>query len=115
YDRSMPTSVALDQLFKNARTHRHWLDRPVSHDTLRQLYDLMKWGPTSANSSPLRIVFASTPEARAKLLPCVAASKRERTKAAPVTAILAWDLSFPDTLPRLFPQADARRWFAGKD
>ena len=104
---------ALDILFRKARTHNSWLNKPVSDDTLHQLYDLMKWGPTSANTCPARIVFVKSKEAKEKLLPCMAAGNVEKTKAAPVTAIIAYDMEFYEKLPRLFPHTDARSWFAG--
>ena len=104
---------ALRQIFTEARTHSAWLPEPVSEDLLLQVYNLMKWGPTSANSSPARIVFVRSPEAKAKLLPCMAEGNVEKTKAAPVTAIIAQDMEFYEKLPRLFPFADARSWFAG--
>src|ERR1051326_722227 len=93
---------ALDQLFREARTHSAWLDRPVSDETLRQLYDLMKWGPTSANASPARILFLRTPKAKQRLLPALSATNAEKTMQAPVTAILAYDTRFYDLLPPPF-------------
>jgi 3-hydroxypropanoate dehydrogenase len=99
----------MDLLFRGARTHNNWLDRPVSDDTLRQLYDLMKWGPTSANSSPARILFLRTPQAKARLLPALAPGNVEKTRTAPVTAIIAFDLQFYEKLPRLFPHNPAMR------
>jgi 3-hydroxypropanoate dehydrogenase len=105
---------ALDQLFREARTYTAWLDRPVSDSTLHQLYDLMKWGPTSANSSPARIVFLRTPEAKERLRPALAPGNVEKTMAAPVTAILAYDELFYEQLPRLFPHSPGMRdLFAG--
>ena len=94
---------AMDLLFRKARTHSVWLDRPVSDITLRQLYELMKWGPTSANSCPARVFFLRTPQAKARLLPALSPGNLEKTRAAPVTAIVAYDLRFYDKLPRLFP------------
>lgn len=102
---------ALDLLFRNARTHNAWLPRLVSDDTLRQLYELMKWGPTSANSCPARILFLRTPEARQRLLPALSPGNVEKTKNAPVTAIIGYDAHFYEQLPKLFPHADARAWF----
>jgi 3-hydroxypropanoate dehydrogenase len=99
----------MDLLFRKARTHNEWLDRPVSDDTLRQLYDLMKWGPTSANSSPARILFLRTPQAKARLLPALAPGNVEKTRTAPVTAIIAYDLKFYEKLPLLFPHNPAMR------
>jgi 3-hydroxypropanoate dehydrogenase len=104
---------ALKQILTEARTHSVWLPEPVSDDLLVQVYNLMKWGPTSANCCPARIVFVKSPEAKAKLLPCMAEGNVEKTKTAPVTAIIAQDMEFYEKLPKLFPFADARSWFAG--
>ena len=104
---------ALDQIFRTARTHGVWLDKPVSDEVLHQIYDLMKYGPTSANCCPARIVFVKSKEAKEKLLPCVAPPNADKTKAAPVTAIVAMDLAFYEQLPKLFLHVDARSWFAG--
>ena len=94
---------ALDRIFRQARTHTAWLDKPVSDDTLRQIYDLMKWGPTSANTSPARFLFLRAPEAKQKLLPALSPGNVEKTMKAPVTAIIGYDLCFYDKLPKLFP------------
>lgn len=99
---TLPDS-ALDQLFRQARTHSTWLDRPVSDDSLRQIYDLMKWGPTSANSNPARFVFLRSREAKERLRPALSSGNVEKTMAAPVTVIVAYDLLFYEKLPRLFP------------
>jgi 3-hydroxypropanoate dehydrogenase len=101
----------LDILFRKARTHNTWLDKPVDDALLRQVYDLAKMGPTSANMCPLRIVFVKSPEAKARLKPALHAGNVDKTMAAPVTAILAMDVHFFEQLPRLFPHADARAWF----
>ena len=100
---------AQDTLFRQARTHVAWQDKPVPDETLRQLYDLMKWGPTSANTSPLRIVFLRTPAAKQRLLPALSPGNVDKTMQAPVTAILAYDLKFYEQLPRLFPAAPAMK------
>jgi len=106
---------ALDVIFRQARTHNAWLPRPVPEETLHQVYDLMKWGPTSANSSPARVLFLRTPEAKQRLKPALSSGNLDKTMAAPVTAILGYDLEFYDMLPRLFPHdQSARSWFAGK-
>ena len=103
---------ALDTIFRKARTYTAWLDKPVSDDTLRRLYDLMKWGPTSANCTPARILFLRTPEAKKRLLPALAPNNVEKTMKAPVTAVLAYDLKFYELLPRLYPvNPGARGWF----
>ena len=99
----------LDLLFRRARTHSSWLDRPVSDDILRQLYELMKWGPTSANSNPARIVFVRTREARERLIPALAPGNIEKVMTAPVTAIVAYDLQFYGKFPKLFPHNPAMR------
>lgn len=104
---------ALDSLFREARTHTHWRDEPVGDETLRALYDLLKFGPTSANSSPGRFVFLRTPQAKQRLKPALSAGNIDKTLAAPVTVIVAEDPRFYDHLPKLFPHADARSWFAG--
>jgi 3-hydroxypropanoate dehydrogenase len=94
---------ALDILFRKARTHNAWLPQPVSDDLLRQIYDLMKWGPTSANSSPARILYLRTPQAKERLRPALSPLNVDKTMQAPVTAILAYDLKFYEHLPKLFP------------
>ena len=105
------TPAALETLFTGARTHNGWLDIPVSDETLREIYDLMKWGPTSANCSPARIVFVRSPEGKEKLRPALSSGNLEKTLTAPVTAIVAWDSEFYERLPELFPHGDARSWF----
>lgn len=104
----------LDQLFRTARTH-NVLGGEVSDETLRQLYDLVKWGPTSANGSPARFVFVKSQEAKEKLAPALSPGNLAKTLAAPVTVIVAHDLEFYEKLPYLFPHDDARSWFAGND
>ena len=107
-------NVTTEQLFEHARTQNGFTSEPVSDEQLRRIYDMMKWGPTSANSSPARIVFVRSPEAKAKLLACVSPGNFEKTKAAPVTAIIGTDYAFYEKLPFLFPHADAKSWFVGK-
>ena len=102
---------ALDQLFRAARTQNKWQDRPVPDAKLQELYELLKWGPTSANSSPARFVFVRTPEGKAKLKEALSAGNLEKTMAAPVTAIVCYDSYFYDKLGQLFPHADAKPWF----
>lgn len=105
--------TALDLLFRAARTHNAWLPEPVSDETLHQLYDLLKMGPTSANCSPARFLFLRSAEAKKKLKPTLSAGNVEKTMRAPVTVIVAYDPLFYDHLPRLFPHnLDARSWFA---
>src|SRR6267142_397594 len=107
--RSTLPDEALNQIFREARTHSTWLDKPVSDEILRQLYDLMKWGPTSANGSPARFVFLRTPEAKERLRPALAPGNVEKTMTAPVTAIIAYDLLFFEKLPKLFTHAPGMR------
>jgi 3-hydroxypropanoate dehydrogenase len=97
--------AALDQLFRKARTHSYWLAKPVDDDTLRRLYELMKWGPTSANGCPARILFLRSLEAKQRLVPALAPLNVEKVLAAPVTAIVGFDLHFYEKLPELFPNA----------
>ena len=104
---------SLDIIFREARTHNVWLDKPVSDALLQQIYDLMKWAPTSANCSPARIVFVRSAAAKQRLLPAMAPGNVDKTRTAPATAIIAYDTEFYEKLPKLFPQADARSWFAG--
>ncbi|HEY2070981.1 MAG TPA: malonic semialdehyde reductase [Rhizomicrobium sp.] len=104
---------ALDQIFRTARTQNKWQDKPVSRALLMAVYDLMRWGPTSANNSPARIVFVESPEAKARLAPLLSEGNRAKTLSAPVTAIIGYDLDFAQLLPKLFPHApDAKNWFA---
>lgn len=104
---------ALDTLFRHARTHNGWLDMPVSDEQLHQIYELMKMGPTSANSCPVRIVFVRSRQAKERLRPALSEGNLEKTMAAPVTAIIGFDLKFYDRLPELFPHnPEARSWFA---
>jgi 3-hydroxypropanoate dehydrogenase len=106
--------AALDVIFRSARTQNKWLSEPVSDEQLHTLYDLMRWGPTSANSFPLRIVFVKSPAAKERLEALVLAGNKPKVAAAPVTAILGYDTQFYELLPRLFPHADARAWFVDK-
>ena len=99
---------ALSTLFTDARTHNGWRETPVSDETLREIYALMKWGPTSANCSPARIVFTRTAEGKERLRPALSSGNLQKTLTAPVTAIVAWDSEFYERLPLLFPPGDAR-------
>ena len=111
----MLNNEALDSLFRKARTHNGWQDKAVSDELLQQLYDLMKMGPTSANSCPARITFIKSDEAKQKLKPCLDEGNVEKSMTAPVVAIIGMDLEFYEQLPKLFPHTDARPWFVGKD
>src|SRR5206468_2826924 len=114
-----PARRPLDQpdrkLALERRARAGWLGRPVTDDQLRRIYDLMKWGPTSANSSPARLLFLRSRAAKERLAPALAPQNVEKTLQAPVTAIVAHDLRFYDELPRLFPHVDARSWFVGNE
>jgi len=104
---------SLDIIFREAHTHSVWLDKPVSDALLHQIYDLMKWAPTSANCCPARFVFVRSAEAKQRLLPLMAPGNVEKTRTAPVTVIVAHDMEFYEKLPKLYPPADARSWFVG--
>jgi 3-hydroxypropanoate dehydrogenase len=105
---------ALATIFRDARTHNEWLPKPVTDAQLHAIYDLMKWGPTSANCQPARIVFVRTKEGKEKLRPALSAGNTPKTMAAPVTAILAYDTEFFEHLPRMFPHdQSAITWFKG--
>ena len=106
--------TALDQLFRTARTQNAFLDRPVEDAQLHALYELLKWGPTAANSSPARFVFVKSPEAKAKLGPTLDEGNYKKTMAAPVTVIVGYDEDFHEKIPYLFPHAEgAKSWFDG--
>jgi 3-hydroxypropanoate dehydrogenase len=113
---AQPAKIAndtLNQLFLQARTHSAWLAKRVPVEVLREVYELARWGPTSANSTPARFVFLDSAAAKARLIPALAPGNVEKTKAAPVTVIVAWDTEFYEKLPRLFPRADMRSYFVG--
>lgn len=107
--------AALKTLFFDARTHNAWQKREVGDALLKELVETLRWAPTSVNCSPLRVVFVKSAEAKAKLKPLLMEGNLAKTMAAPVTAILAADHGFPETLPRLFPHADAKAWFDGNE
>ncbi|MDQ2804063.1 MAG: malonic semialdehyde reductase [Pseudomonadota bacterium] len=112
----MTDAASLDLLFREARTHNQWRDEPISDDTLRELYDILKMGPTSANCSPGRFLFLRTQEAKQRLAPALSSGNLEKTMKAPVTVIVAYDPRFYEQLPRLFPHnPDARSWFTSND
>ncbi|WP_165231676.1 malonic semialdehyde reductase [Aquisphaera insulae] len=114
-DRGRVDGAALDVLFREARTHGAWLPKPVPESLLREVYDLARLGPTSANASPARFVFVTTPEAKERLIPALMPGNVDKTKAAPVTVIVAQDMEFYEQLPKLFPFVDAKSWFVGND
>lgn len=102
---------SLDLIFRKARTHSDWLDKPIDDALLAQVYDLAKMGPTSANMCPMRIVFVKSKAAKEKLKPTLHVGNVDKTMAAPVTAIIGMDIRFYEKLPKLFPHADAKAWF----
>lgn len=104
----------LDRMLRAARSHGDFLDQPVDENLLRQAHDLMKWGPTSANSQPMRIVYLRSRESREKLRPTLAATNLEKTMKAPLVALTAYDLKFWENLPRMFHNPDAINWFRDK-
>ncbi|WP_270935117.1 malonic semialdehyde reductase [Falsiroseomonas oryzae] len=112
-DPSTLDDKALDLLFREARTQNKWQDRRVPDSKLEEVYNLLKFAPTSANSSPARFVFVRTAEGKAKLKEALSPGNVEKTMTAPVTVIVAHDTAFYDKLPFLFPHADARSWFTG--
>jgi len=105
---------ALDQIFREAHTHTSWVPEPVTAADLKAIYELARLGPTSANTVPARFVFLTSREAKERLRPALSPGNVEKTMAAPVTVIVAWDTEFYEKLPVLFPHVDARSWFAGK-
>ena len=107
--------AALDQLFRTARTYNGYLDQPVTTDQLHAIWELMKMGPTSANSLPARLVWLTTPEAKERLAAHASPGNAPKIRAAPVSVIIGMDLEFHEQLPRFFPHTDARSWFAGAD
>ena len=107
--------AALDQIFREARTYNGWLHRPVSDDQIEAIWDLMKMAPTSANMQPARIVWVKTDDAKSKLAALVSEGNRKKVLAAPVTAIIGYDIDFHEELPWLFPHTDAKSWFEGDE
>ncbi len=109
-------AAGLDLLFRGARSHNKWKDTPVPDEVLKELYEVTKFGPTSANCSPARFVFIRTKEGKEKLAPALSSGNMEKTMTAPVTAIVAYDPKFFEKLPQLFPHnASARDWFTSND
>jgi 3-hydroxypropanoate dehydrogenase len=108
--------AALDTLFRTARSHNRWLDKPVTPQILMALYDLLRWGPTSANCSPARILFLTSPDAKERLKPHLGKGNVEKVMTAPVCAIVGYDLNFADKLPQLYPyDPKAKTWFTGEE
>lgn len=109
------SDAALGQLFNDARTYNDWLDKDVSQQQLHQIYDLLKMAPTSANMQPIRIVWVKSQEQKDKLASMASEGNQDKIKAAPVTAIIGYDIDFHEELPWLFPHADAKSWFEGDE
>ena len=107
--------AALDQLFREARTYNGWLDKPVTEEQIEAIHKLMKMAPTSANMQPARIVWVMSQEAKEKLAALASEGNAPKIRAAPVTAIIGYDIDFHDELPWLFPHTDARSWFTGDE
>lgn len=105
----------LDRVFRSARTYNGFTDDPVSEAQLHAIWDLMKWGPTSANQEPARIVWCVSQEAKDKLADCASATNAAKIRKAPVAAVIGMDMEFYEKLPKLFPHVDARPWFSGND
>ena len=109
-------AAGLDLLFREARSHNAWTDEAVTDETVKELYDILKFGPTSANSSPARFVFVRTKEGKERLAPALSSGNMAKTMAAPLTAIVAYDPKFFEKLPKLFPHnLDAMNWFTSND
>ena len=107
-------NVSTAQLFTEARTQNGYLDQPLPDARLHELYELLKWGPTSANSCPARFVFVRSGPAKEQLAACMSPGNQQKVREAPVTVIIGMDMAFYEQLPKLFPHTDARAWFAGK-
>ncbi len=110
---SILSDDGLDLIFREARTHNAWAGKPVGEVLLEAIYDLAKWGPTSANCSPMRVVFVVSKQAKERLKPSLIPGNADKTMAAPATAIVAYDTQFHEHLPKLFPHTDAKSWFDG--
>lgn len=111
----MINDEALDIIFRKARTRNGWQKRDISKALMQAVYDLMKWGPTSANCCPARFVFVVSKDGKKRLAPYLAEGNRAKTMAAPASVIIGYDMAFYENLPRLFPHTDAKSWFVGKD
>ena len=107
--------TALSQLFTAARSHNSWQDKPVTDEQIEAIYELLKFAPTSVNCNPARFLFIKSPQAKERLVACVSPGNLEKTRTAPVTAIIGMDLDFYEQLPKLFPHVDAKSWFLGKE
>ncbi len=115
YHDHVVSDAALAQLFNDARSYNDWLDKPVSDEQLHAIWDLMKMAPTSANMQPVRIVWVKSEGSKAKLVDCVSEGNKAKVAAAPVTAVIGYDIDFHEELPWLFPHTDAKSWFDGDE
>ena len=106
---------ALDQLFREARSYNGYLDKPVSDAKLNDIWELMKFGPTSANCLPARLIWCTSADAKEKLAALTMPSNSDKIRNAPVSVIIGMDMEFYEQLPELFPHADAKSWFVGND
>jgi 3-hydroxypropanoate dehydrogenase len=112
----MLNDAALDQIFRTARTQNGWQPKPVSDDQIKALYELMKWGPTTGNSQPGRLVFLRTQAAKERLKPHLSPPNQDKSMAAPVIAIIAYDLAFYENIPRVFPhRPEMKNMYVGDD
>lgn len=111
----MINDQAMDLIFREARTRNGWAERKVSRPLMQAVYDLMKWGSTSANCSPARFLFITSDEAKARLKPFLSGNNAEKTMQAPCCVVIAHEMEFYESLPKLFPHTDAKSWFAGND
>ena len=109
------SDAALDQLFRTARSYNGYLDKPVSTDQLHAIWDLLKYGPTSANMLPARLVWCASDAAKQKLAACCMEANATKILSAPVTVIIGMDIDYHEHLPELFPHADAKSWFDGNE
>ena len=109
------SDAALDTIFRAARSYNGYLDQPVETTQLHAIWDLMKWGPTSANQMPARLIWCASPEAKEKLAATASGANAPKIRAAPVTVIIGMDENFHEHLPELFPHADAKAWFEGNE
>jgi len=107
--------AGFDLIFKEARSYNGWHDRDIDDDVLQKIYDMMRYGPTSANCCPMRLIFVKSDEAKEKLKPCLMEGNVEKTMSAPVTVLMANDMDFYEHMPFLFPHTDAKSWFVGKE
>jgi len=107
--------LSLDLMFRKARSHNAWHDKPVSDETLHELYELMKWGPTASNSCPARITFVKSDQAKEKLVPCLMPNNENKVRTAPAIAIISNDMKFYEQMPKLMPfRPDANKMFIEK-